>query len=206
MAQRIQAVLVLAGMDDRVVVVRRGIQVVVVVVQPRLAQRHRLLATEHAQRGAGFQAQRLHLADHRRHLGDVAFLGRAPGRAHAEPRCAGRLGLPRLGHHVLGGHQLLRVHPGAVALGLRAICAVFGAAAGLDRQQRGHLHLRRIEVLAVHAGGAMQQHRQRQREQGQQLLAAPVVADVAWHGTALGVQERGRKCGRRPKLLSTTRN
>ena len=73
--QRIQAILVLAGMDDLAVEIRGGIQVVVVVVQPGRLQCIGLRATEHTQGGAGFQAQRFHLTDHRGDLGDVTVLG-----------------------------------------------------------------------------------------------------------------------------------
>ncbi|MNM92233.1 hypothetical protein D3C81_1045580 [compost metagenome] len=185
--QRVQAVLVLAGMDDGVVVIRRGVQIVVVVVQPGFLERLRLVAFEHAQGGAGFQAQCLHFLDHRRHLGDVAVLGRTPRRAHAEARGAGLLGRAGAGDHAVGVHQLLRVHAGVIALSLRAVGTVFRATAGLDREQGGDLDFCRIEMLPVCAGSAVQQFGEGQIEQGLQLFAFPVVADDGGHRCYLTV-------------------
>ena len=58
--QRVEAVLVVARGDDVAVEVGRAVQVVVVVVQAGVAQRLGMAVFQHAQRGAGFQAQRLH--------------------------------------------------------------------------------------------------------------------------------------------------
>ena len=58
--QRVEAVLELAGVDDLVVELRRGVEVVVVVVEAGGLQRLRLGARQHAERGAGFQPERLH--------------------------------------------------------------------------------------------------------------------------------------------------
>ena len=91
---------------------------------------------------AGLQAQRLDRAHHLDHLLDVAVLGRAPGRAHAEARGAGRLGALRgFAAPSSGVHQLGGLDAGVVVRRLRAVAAVLGAAAGLDRQQRGQLHV-----------------------------------------------------------------
>src|SRR5690606_21136738 len=94
--ERVQPVLELAGVDDLVVELRRGVEVVVVVVQAGITQGLGLLAAEHAQGGAGLQPERLHPGDHRGYLRDVPVLGRAPGRAHAEPAGPGRLRLAGL--------------------------------------------------------------------------------------------------------------
>ena len=59
--------------------------------------------------------------------------------------------------HLVGAHQLLRLDAGVVARGLRAVAAIFRAATGLDRQQRGQLDILRIEVLAMHLLGAPEQ-------------------------------------------------
>ena len=174
--ERVQAVLDLAGVDDRVVELRIGVDVVVVVVEPGGLECRRLLAAEHAQRGAGLEAERLHFADHRGDLGDVAVLGRTPRRAHAEARGTGGLGLPGLLQHRLGAHQLRGIDPGVVALRLRTVGTVLRAAAGLDRQQGADLHLGRVEAAAVDLGGAEQQLRERQVEQRLDLAQAPVVA------------------------------
>ena len=69
-------------------------------------------------------------------------------------------------------HQLFGAHAGLVARALRAIGAILRAAAGLDRQQRGNLHLGRIEIRAVHALRAEHQFRERQIEQRPHLWRA----------------------------------
>ena len=71
------------------------------------------------------------------HRLQVVRLGAAPGGAHAEALRAAFLGLAGRGHHVRQGHQLVGVQAGVVVRGLRAIGAILGAAAGLDRQQAG---------------------------------------------------------------------
>ena len=67
---------------------RRGVDVVVVVVEARVLQFARLVGIEHAERRAGFHAERAHFANHRRDRFDVALLRRTPGGAHAEARRA----------------------------------------------------------------------------------------------------------------------
>ena len=177
MRQGVEAILHLAGVDDVAVELGIGIDVVVVIVQACVFQRMRLFAGEHAERRAGFQAERLDLADHRRDLGHIAILRRAPGRAHAEARRTGGLRLPGLRHHVLGGHELRGIDAGVVARRLRAVAAILRATAGLHRQQGADLYFGGIEVLPVRAAGAMQQFGERQVEQGFDLAARPVVAD-----------------------------
>ena len=110
---------------------------------------------------------------------DVAILGRAPGRAHAEAAGAGGLRGAGLGQHGVEAHQLFGADAGVVSRGLRAIGAVLRAAAGLDREQRRDLHLGRIEMQAVRCLRAKDQLRERQREQRADLLACPVVADYS---------------------------
>jgi len=58
--QGIEPVLIIAGADDVPIEFRRGIEVVVVIVQSRSAQLLGLLVVEHAQRGTGFQAETAH--------------------------------------------------------------------------------------------------------------------------------------------------
>ena len=70
----------------------------------------------------------------------VAVLRPAPGRAHAEARCAGVLrrlcrGVTTAPTSSIGSASTA----GVVARRLRAVRAVLGAAAGLDRQQRREL-------------------------------------------------------------------
>ena len=73
--QRVQPVLVLARADHILVVLGRGIEIVVVVVETRIAQRCRLVRLQHAQRGTGLHAQSLHGTDQLVHLLDIAVLG-----------------------------------------------------------------------------------------------------------------------------------
>ena len=93
------------------------------------------------------------------------LLRRAPGGAHAEARGAGVLRGLRARAHFIERHQLLALEPGLVANALRAVRAVFGAGAGLDREQRAHLHGVRRVVRAVDFLGAEHQVGERQREQ-----------------------------------------
>ena len=68
---------------------------------------------------------------------------------------------------------------GVVMHALRAVAAILRTAAGLDRQQRGNLHLARIEILAVDALRLEDQLGKRQREQRGHFRARPVMADGA---------------------------
>ena len=196
--QRVEPVLVLAGVDHLAVDLRRGVEVVVVVVEPGGLQRVGLRSTQHAQRGAGFQTEAFHRAHDLGHFHHIAILRAAPGRAHAEAAGAGILRRLRTLQHCFHAHQFLRLYAGVVARRLRAIRAVFRAATGLDRQQGGHLYRIRIVVLAMHRVRAMQQLVERQREQRDHFGAGPVVADGGVdHGTATPIHE-SRKCGSRP--------
>ena len=148
----------------------------VVVVQAGLGQALCLPLVEHAQGHAGFQPQGFHLAHHVQHIGHVLGARAAPGGPHAEPRSAFFLGGARFFQHPFHLQQLLFLQLGVVVTGLGAVLAVFRAGAGLDRQQRAHLHRVGIEVLAVHGGGPEQQVVERQGEQGLDLTAVPIVA------------------------------
>ena len=138
----------LAGVDDLVVELRRGVEVVVVVVQAGLAQRlrpGRPRACPGSRRSPG-------PAPSLREIIAATFgMSRSLGERQAAPmqkrRGAGGLGLAGLLQHRLGAHQLGRLDAGVVARRLRAVAAVLGAAAGLDRQQRADLDLGRVEVL-----------------------------------------------------------
>jgi hypothetical protein len=146
---------------------------VVVVVQSGRFECLRLPGFEHAQRHAGLQAQGPDLAHHLGHFLHVALLRAAPGRAHAEAgRALGPGGLRSL--HDLGQrHQLAGLDAGFEMGRLRAVAAILAAAAGLDRQQGGQLHFVRVEVLAVHLLGLVQQVHERQREQRLDVGDAP---------------------------------
>jgi hypothetical protein len=76
--------------------------------------------------------------------------------------------------HCLHVHQLGRLDAAIGLDRLRAIAAIFRAAAGLDRQQRAQLDLAGAMVRAMHLGGAEYQFGERQVEQRRDLLARPV--------------------------------
>ena len=148
--QRVQPVLIIAGADDVAIEFRRGIQIMVVVIQPGIAQLLGLRVVQHAQRGTGFHAQPAHRLDHLDHTGHVLVAGFAPGCAHAEAICAALLSGFSCLDHFFHFQHLAILHTGGMKRRLRAITAVFGTAACLDRKQGGKLHRVRIEMLAVY--------------------------------------------------------
>ncbi len=107
----------------------------VVVVEPDGLQAHDLVLRQHAQRHAGFQPQGFHGRHHFRHATDIAILGAAPGRPHAE---SGRAGTARplcSGDDLLQLEQPSSLDAGVVTHALRTIGAVFGTTACLDAEQ-----------------------------------------------------------------------
>ena len=147
--ERVEAVLVVARRDHLAVELGRGVEVVVVVVEPRLAKLLGLALLEHAERAAGLEAELLHLAHHVEHGLEVAGLGAAPGRAHAEARRAVVLRGRRRAHDLVERQHRLVLHARGVARRLRAVAAVLGAAAGLDRQERRALDAVGVEIFPV---------------------------------------------------------
>ena len=93
--QRIQALLVGAGGDDVAVKFRRGIKVVVVVIEARFGQALRLTVGQGAERHTGLQPQRLHPFHHLLQVRHIAVIGVFPRRAHAEAGGAGVFRLAR---------------------------------------------------------------------------------------------------------------
>jgi len=150
---------------------------VVVVIEPGPFESFRLVFAQHAEGGAAFQAQRLDPFDHCADVNEVGILGLPPGGAHAVPRRPTFAGLFGLGQHVGHGHRLFGLDAGIVAGRLRAIGAVLGAAAGLDRQKARHLHPVGVEIPAVKGLGLHDQVVKRQPEQGLGLIAGPIVAE-----------------------------
>ena len=132
-AQSVQTVLVFARGDDVVVELGRRIEVMVVEVQARVFQAVRLSLFQHAQSSAGFQAQRLHLGHHLFDFFHVALFRAAPGGAHAEARGAVGFRLARRVEHRVDVEDFFRFHARVIAGRLRAVAAVFFAAARLDR-------------------------------------------------------------------------
>ena len=97
--ERVEPVVVVARGDHFAVELRRGVEVVVVVVEPGVAQRLGLPVLQHAERAAGLEAERLDAAHHLEHRREVAVLGPAPRGAHAEARRALRLRRARSREH-----------------------------------------------------------------------------------------------------------
>ncbi len=110
--QRIQSLLERPRGDDVAVMLGRGVDVVVVIVEPGLGERPRLIAGQHAESHAGFEAHRLHFADHLAERGHVAVLRLTPRRAHAEALRAVRLGLAGGSDHGVGVHQFFGLQTG----------------------------------------------------------------------------------------------
>jgi hypothetical protein len=111
-----------------------------------------LLWAEFAEGHADFHAERGDVAHDAEHVVELfrptahAF----PGGSHAET--GGSIGLGGAGvfHHLVAGHQRLALDFRFVAGGLRAIGAVFGTSAGLDREQRAKLDFASREAFFMH--------------------------------------------------------
>lgn len=86
--ERIEAVLIFTRRNDVIVKLRRGIPVVVVVIESGFFQAIDLALFQHAERGAGFQPERLDFAHHLFDLLHVTFFRRTSGGAHAKARRA----------------------------------------------------------------------------------------------------------------------
>ena len=173
MAQGLEPVLIGTRGDDLAVERFGGVEIVVVVVEAGIGEALRLGHAQHAEGDAGLQTERLDAGHHVRHRLQVAVFGAAPGGAHAVAGGAGFPGAPGLGQHLVFGHQLARFEPGVVARALRAVGAVLRAAAGLDAEQRRHLHLVRVEVAAMGSLRAEHQLGEGQREQHLDLRRRP---------------------------------
>ena len=176
--QGFQALLVAAGADDLPVVLRAGVEVVVVGGKTRFRQATGLAVAEHPRRYTGLQPQLPHAPHHLQHRlegGPVADV--APGPAHAEAMGTRSPGGPGPLQHRL--HLQLRPagHVAAVVHRLGAVGAVLLAASRLHRQQRGQLHPIARVGLAVHGLGLPEQIHQGQLQQRLDLVPAPVMAE-----------------------------
>ena len=177
--ERVEAILVSACRDDLAVESFRGVEVVVVVVEARFPQALRLRRRQHAERRAGLEPERRDAGDHLDDLVEVAVLGTAPGRAHAEARRAGIARGARARDDGRGLHQRLALEARVVADALRAIGAVLGTGACLDRKQRRDLHLVRIEVAAMRGLRRVDQVGKGERMERSHFLESPVGPDIA---------------------------
>ena len=76
---------------------------------------------------------------------------------------------------LINGHQPFDFQPGLIARALRAVLAVLGAGAGLDREQGTHLHPVGLEVLPVNGLRLEQQVHEGLAQQSEHFLTGPVV-------------------------------
>ena len=171
-------------MNQLAVIAWIGVQVVVVVVEAGFLQVLGHAFFQQAKGATGLQSQRLHRPDDRLQLFDVARLRATPCSAHAEAAGTPCLGNACLLQHALHVHQLLGWHRIGMMDGLRAVCAVLGAAPGLHRQQGRELDVLRIEVLPVHGGRTIDQVHERRLEQGFHRADRPVGSGGVWRGAA----------------------
>jgi len=155
---------------------------VVVGVQAGRAQPLGLLGRQHAEGDAGLEPLGLHLGHHLQDLLERwAVFDLAPGRPHAEPGGAHFAGAPGRGEHLVHAQQLLAIDRGLVVGRLRAISAVFRAAAGLHAEQRAQLQLALGMMLEVDRAGPVDQLEQRQVVDRADLGASVVVAETVGH-------------------------
>ena len=117
----------------------------------------------------------------------LAVFHLAPGRAHAEARGARLLGALGLCEHVIDIEQRLALEPGGLGVvgRLRAIFAVLGAGAGLDREQACELHLAIFVVAPVHGARRIDEVEQGLAKEIEDFPAAPIVAGL---GRALALR------------------
>ncbi len=174
--ERVETILVVARRDHLAIELGRRVEIVVVVVEAGGLERLGLTVAQHAERAAGLEAQRLHFPDHREHRLEIAVLRPAPRSTHAEARRALRLRGARGRDDGIETEQRLLGDAGVVALRLRAVAAILGAAAGLDRDERRELHRIGAMVRAVRLLRAENEIGKRQREQRFDGLDRPAQA------------------------------
>ena len=75
MREGIESVLVRTRGDDGLVVLGRGVEVVIVVVEPRVGEPLGLALGEHAEGDARFHAEVAHRLDHLDHAAEIAVGG-----------------------------------------------------------------------------------------------------------------------------------
>ena len=175
--KRFKPLLIGAGGDDPVVMLRAGVEVVVVSRQPRFSQAFSLVVGEHPSGHAGFQAQLPHAADHLQHrLKRRPLADLPPGPTHAETIGSSIGSSPCAIEH--GFHFQVRLAGDITAVmhRLRAVSAVLLTATGLHAQQRGQLDPVTGIGSAMHTLGTPEQVHQGERQEVFDLLQAPVMA------------------------------
>ena len=182
--ERVEPILVIARRDHLAIELGRGVEIVVVVVEAGGLERLGLAVAQHAERAARLEAERLHFPDHREHRLEIAVLRSAPRGAHAEARRALRLRGARGRHDRVETEERLLGDAGVVALRLRTVAAILGAAAGLDRDERRELDRVRAMVRAVRLLRAEDEIGKRQREERFDGLDRPARARATRRATS----------------------
>ncbi len=145
----LEPILVAAGRHHLCVVLGRGVEVVVVIVEPGRRQPSGLLLPQEPKGRAGLEPFGLDRLDHAGNLLEITVARTAVGRAHTKTGRARLPGGTRLAAHVLDVHECVTADRGVVVGALRTVTAILGAASGLDAEQGAHLHRVRIEMAAV---------------------------------------------------------
>ena len=176
--ERVEPVLVGARCDDLAVELGRGVEVVVVVVEPGSFQPCGLSPVSMPSVTQVSSPSALHAFDHAQHRVDVAGPWAS---ARRRPCRSGGPGVlcARAAARTASIAISFALEPGIVTGALRAVGAVLRAAARLDRQQRGELDLGRVEEQAMRRLSPKHQLGERKLEQRRDLCTGPVVAQRA---------------------------
>ena len=172
------------------VVLRRRVDVVVVVVEPGIGELLGLAFLQHAQRHATLKTKILHRFDHLDHAIEILVLRATPCGAHAET--AGAFCLCSLGciDHGIEFQQFFASLALVIACGLRTVAAVLGAAAGLYREQRRELHGIRVKVGAMNFLRTENQVGKGKLEQGGNRLRGPAQRRSRFGGARFDERNR----------------
>ena len=153
----IHAVLTGVGADDLGVILGRGVDVMVVSSHAGILELAGLGEAELPEGHADFHAELADFADGAEHLLEfcVTTAHPLPRRTHTEARGPILPRAPRHLQHGVGFHEAAGFDIRGVAGALRAVAAVLGAAAGLDREQGAKLHLVVTPMLQVGVAPAL---------------------------------------------------
>jgi hypothetical protein len=161
--------------DDVAIMFGRGVDIVVVIIEPRLGERVGLMRRQHAERHAGFHPHRADaLRPSRRARPCRGPWGCATPRPCRSAASHCPWPAPRRLQHRADVHQLGRLEPGCRRDRLRAIAAILRAAAGLDREQAWRAGPRSRRDARGGPRRAEHQFGERQVEQRGDLVAGPV--------------------------------
>lgn len=150
--------------DDVGVVLRAGVDVVVISGYAGFAKSAGGIGAQVAQGYAYFHAQLAYLANGLQYGFEarVAIAHALPGGAHAKAGTAGLGGAAGDGHDFGGGHEALGLNACIIAGALGAVAAILATAAGFDAEQGAQLHLGFGPVFLVHSARAVQELEERE--------------------------------------------